>query len=161
MNNHKCYINDNKIIIKIDKVYEFISNSINNGTIINKNLFINDYKENINNKSIFTNKIDILLNKDINEQDILYYNNIFEELNYSKVRLLSTKDYLDNNVLIPNNDIYIIYTNNTYYYIYPFLLNEFLLKRNITKLKIISSKKLKTNNNCKYYYYENSNHYFI
>ena len=161
MNNHYAYINDNCFQIKIKDIYLFESKSINNGRIINKELFIKDYKKNINNKNILSTTIDILLNKEINEQDIYYYNNIFEELNYSKVNILSTSKYLDNNVMIINKDVYIIYNNKKYYYIYPFLFEDFLRIKKINILKIISDKYIKEVDKCKFYYYTNSNNYFI
>ena len=161
MNDVLCYINDNKFIYKNKKRIEFNSNSIKNGNIIDKKGFILDYIKNIKLSNIFSNKVKILLNKDITEKDIMYYSNIFEDLNYNKIQLLSTKKYLENDVMIYNKSIYIIYTNNEYYYIYPNLLNNFLDYNNIKKLKIISNIKINDNPNCKYYYYANSNEYFI
>ena len=161
MNKHYAYINDNYFQIKIKNTIIFESKAIKDGIIINKEQFINDYKKNINNKNLFSISIDILLNKVVTEQDIYYYNNIFEELNYSNINILSTSKYLDNNVMIPNNNIYIIYNNKKYYYIYPFLLDYFLLIKNIKTLKIISKKTINKSSNCKYYYYANIDNFFI
>ena len=156
-----AYINDNKIQIKSNNIVEFSSNGIDNGNIINKEVFIKDYKTNIRINNIFANEIDILLNKDINEIDKIYYNYVFEDLNYNKINIYNTKKYLDNNSLIINKDYYIILHNNNYYYIYPYLLYEFLNIKNINKVKVIGNKIIKDNNNCRFYYYNNFNNYFL
>lgn len=160
MNNYKAYINDNYIQIKNKNVYVIKSDAIKNGIIINKKKFINDYKKIIKDKNILSVTITILLNKIINDQDIIYYTNIFEELSYSKVNVISTQKYIQNNVLIPNDDLYIFYINNNYYYIYPYLVNEFIILNNISILRIISEKEIKIDS-CKCYYYANSLNYFM
>ena len=161
MTNHLLYINDNYFQIKTKEIKLIESSSIQDGEIINREQFIKDYKNNIKDKKIISNGIKILLNKEIKEKDLLYYSSIFEELNYSKILIESTNKYLENDILIPNQNIYIIYHNNCYYYLYPFLLEAFIKNENIIKLKILSNIKLKNNNYCKYYYYANNENYFI
>jgi hypothetical protein len=158
---HICYINSNYLIIKTDKIHKLTSLSILNGNIINKDLFINDYKSVIKTKNILSTSLTILMNKYPLESDIMYYTNIFEELNYTQVNINSTSKSLENDTLIPNDLYYIIYHNKEYNNIYKYLLDDYLLNNNITKLKVISCLKLPKNNQCKYYYYSNSNNYFI
>ena len=106
---HICYLNDNYIDIKTTTLNHFISDSIANGEIINRDKFISDFKHNIKKQSILTKTIKVLLNKEIKESDILYYTSIFEELNYNKTILVSTNHYLENDTLIPNSNYYILY----------------------------------------------------
>ena len=157
---YKAYINNNYIQIKNKDITKIISESIISGKIINKELFIKDYKKYIKDKNILSTEINIYLNKVIDDQDIIYYKYIFEELGFTNINILSTSNILDDNTLI-YNDIYIIYHNNTYYYIYPFLLNDFLKTKNINKLKIISNHNIKENDFCKFYYYRNIDDYFL
>ena len=161
MNKHLAYINDNYIQIKTKEVLLYYFNSINNSNITNKEEFIKEYKEKIKNRNLINTNIDILLNKDIKEKDIYYYKDIFEDLNYNIINILSTRPYLNNDTLIINKDIYILFHNEKYYYIYPFLLESFIKIKDIKKIKIISNNKLNNNNDCKYYYYANPNNYFI
>lgn len=161
MNNHTIYINDDYFQIKTNNIKTIKTNSIDNSEIIDKEGFIRDYKKNIKNNGIIAKKVTILLNKIIVEKDILYYTNIFEELNYSKIELQSTNKYLEDNTIIPNKEMYIIYFENQYYYIYPFLLQCFIQLKNIYKLKVLSNIQLGDNPNCKYYYYSNIENFFI
>ena len=161
MNTYKAYINDDYIQIKNKKTIKIKSDAISNGIIINRKQFIEDYKKVIKDKNFLSAAITILLNKIIDDQDIIYYTNIFEELNYSKIIIESTNNYLHNNILIPNKNIYILYINNRYYYIYPFLLNEFIKIRKIKILRIIGDNNIKISENCKCYYYSNSQNYFV
>src|SRR5574344_208527 len=155
MLNHICYINDNYIDIKTDKYYHFISDSIQGGDIINRDSFINDFKQNIKKQSILTKTIKILLNHPIKENDVLYYNSIFEELNYNKINLVPTSNYIENDTLIPNGANNILFHNKSYIIIDKVYLMEVLSILKVTKLKIISNKLLPTNRECKYYYYNN------
>ena len=161
MNKYKAYLNDDYIQIKNKGIIKIKSNAINNGVITNKNKFIDDYKKVIKDKNILSTTITILLNKEINDQDIIYYTNVFEELNYSKIKVISTKEYITNNVLIINDNLYIIYYDNKYHYIYPYLLKEFINKNNIKVLKIIGTNNIKIDDYCKCYYYANSDNYFM
>ena len=156
-----CYINDNYIELKAKNNYHFISSSIKDGLIIERESFIKDFKNNIKMKNILATSIKILLNKDISESDILYYTSIFEELNYIKIDLSSTKTSLENDSLLINNNKYILYHNNKYYYFEKCMLELYLNKLNINKLKIISKEKLNINKSCKYYYYNNIDNFFI
>ena len=158
---HLCYINDNYLDLKANKKYHYITTSIKDGLVNNRELFIKDFKNNIKIKNILATSIKILLNKEISESDILYYTSIFEELNYLKIELSSTKNILENNTLIINNNNYILYNNGNYYYFEKNMLDSYLNKLNINKLKIISKEKLNSNDNCKYYYYNNVEDFFI
>ena len=161
MNKFIAYINDDRFQIKNNKVIEFVSNGIINGRIVNKNDFINDYKKYVKNNNIFASVITILLDSDIYESDIIYYTSIFEDLNFNKIILESTKKYLENNTLIYNKDLYVVFHDCKYYYIYPKLLKEFLNIKKIKRIKVISNKNIIESDNCKFYYYANSNNYFI
>ena len=158
---HLCYINDNYLDLKANKKYHYITTSIKDGLVNNRELFIKDFKNNIKIKNILATSIKILLNKEISESDILYYTSIFEELNYLKIELSSTKNILENNSLIINNNNYILYNNGNYYYFEKNMLDSYLNKLNINKLKIISNERLSANDNCKYYYYNNVEDFFI
>ena len=158
---HICYINNNYIDIKANKIYHFISSSIKNGLITNREEFITDFKNTIKSKNILATSIRVLLNKEITESDILYYNSIFEELNYIKTEVLSTSNYLENNTIIINGNDYILFHNNKFNYFNKNMLEPYLTNLNINKLKILSTEKLKENKNCKYYYYNNIDNFFI
>src|SRR5574344_461475 len=125
MNNDLAYINTNYFQIKTsNNIIKFISLGIKNGEIIDKQQFIKDFNNNIKSKIIFNKKIKLILNKKITEKDILYYSNIFDELNYSTVKLISIINYIDNGTLITNGDYYVIYFNNILYYLEKFLLKS-------------------------------------
>lgn len=158
---HICYLNDNYIDIKTTTLNHFISDSIANGEIINRDKFISDFKHNIKKQSILTKTIKVLLNKEIKESDILYYTSIFEELNYNKTILVSTNHYLENDTLIPNSNYYILYHNKEYINITKEYLSEILNIFHISKLRIISNKLLSNNKLCKYFYYNNSEKFFF
>ena len=162
MNKIKCYINSNYIdILKNNKLLHIETNSINDGEIINSALFLSDIRKHKIFSNIFTYNIDIYLNHKIQEKDIFYYKNIFDELNCTKVSIYDTSKKLTSPTLINSNNYYIIYYKNNYYNILPELLDYFLKVYNIKSLKVISNTKLKNNNICKYYYYNNYDNYFL
>ena len=162
MNKIICYINSNYIDIKKDNnIKHIITKSISDGDIINKELFINDIKNKKIFSNILTNKVDIYLNHSIEEKEIYYYKNVFEELNCNEINILDTSKKLISPTLINSSSIYILYYKNNYYKIIPELLNQYLKLNKITNLKVISDNKLPLNNKVKYYYYNNSNNYFI
>ena len=162
MNKIICYLNSNYIDIKKNnKIYHIISDSIINGDIKNSKLFIKDIKNKKILSNIFTNNIEIYLNKNIEEKDLLYYKNIFEDLNCNKIDICSTSNKLKNDTLIECYPIYILYHNDNYIFLDNYILEYYLSINDINKLKIISLNKLKDNKNCKYYYYNNPTSYFI
>ena len=162
MNKIKCYINANYIdILKNNKIYHIIDKSIDNGDIINSSLFLLNIRKYKIFSNIFTYNIDIYLNHKILEKDKMYYKNIFDELNCSKVNIMDTSNKLISPTLIVSNNYYIIYYNDNYYNIDYKLLDSFLSINNIQSLKIISKDKLEINNNCKYYYYSNIDNIFF
>lgn len=158
---HICYINDNYIDLKTNTTYHITSESIKNGNIVNREKFIADYKKLIKKPSVFSKSIKILLNKEILESDILYYSSIFEELNYSKIDLISTSNYLENDTLISNGDSYILYHNNLYININKSYLNNFINSFNLQKIKVLSHQLLPQNQLCVFYYYNNIDKYFF
>src|SRR5574344_583085 len=161
-NNHLAYLNDNYLQIKIkDKITKIITPSIACGQIINHQQFIIDFQNNLHIKNYLATNITITINEEITEAIQDYYKNIFEELNYIKINLISVKKKMENNTSIVNHNYYIILHDNVLYQIYDFLLDTYLLFFHINKLKIISTNKLKNNDNCKYFYYSNSDNYFF
>ena len=158
MNNIICYINSNYIDIKKDnEIIHIVSNSINEGDIINKELFINDIKNKKIFSNIITNKVDIYINHIIKEKDIIYYKLIFEDLNSNNINIYDTSNKLISPTLIECNNIYILYYKNKYYKIIPELLNEYLKIFKVNELRIISNNKIPSNNKVKYYYYNSNN----
>ena len=162
MNKIICYLNSNYINIYIkNKKYHIICESIYEGNITNKNLFISELKCKKIFSNFFTNSVDIYLNHIIEEQDIIYYKLIFEDLNCSNINIMDTSKKFISPTLINSNNIYILYYNNDYYRIIPKLLSEYLKVFNIKYLRIISNTKIKNNNRIKFYYYNNIDDIFI
>ena len=162
MNKIKIYINDNYInLLKNNKVYHLILRSINSSNITNSSLFIKEIKKYNILPKLLTYSLELLLNKVIEEKDIIYYKAIFDELNCNKLNIYSTSKYLDNNTLIVNSDNYILYTNNKYNYIEKDLLTSYINYYDISKLKVISYNKIKPINKVKIYYYNDIDTYFF
>ncbi|MBR1417120.1 MAG: hypothetical protein IJ572_04810 [Bacilli bacterium] len=162
MNKIKCYINSNYIdILKNNKIIHIVTDSIKNGDIIHSNMFIEDMKKNKLFSNILTFDVIIYLNHLIEERDLLYYKNIFEDLNAHRIIVKDTSSILVSPTMINCYPIYIVYFNNKYYKIDYKLLDSFLSTFNINRLKVISETKLSKNANCKYYYYNNYNTFFL
>ena len=162
MNKIICYINSNYIDINKDNnIIHIITNSIKDGDIINKELFINEIKNKKIFSNIITNKVDIYLNHIIEEKDNIYYKYIFEDLNSNNINIYDTSNKLISPTLINNNNYYILYNKKRYYNIIPELLNDYLKLFKINELRIISNNKIPSNNKIKYYYYNYINNYFI
>ena len=162
MNRIKCYFNSNYVDIKQENdIIHIISNSIEDGDIIDKKQFIKDIKLKKIFSNIFSNNIDIYLNHLIQEKDIIYYNSVFEELNCSKINIFDTSSKLKSPTLINATSNYILYFNNKYYVITPKILNTTLKLFKIKEIGVISKEKIPKNKDIKYYYYNYKNSYFI
>ena len=162
MNKIYCYLNDNYIQIKKNKeITKITTDSIKNGDIIDSINFIKDIKKEKLFNTILTNKITIYLNHEISEKDIMYYKNIFEDLNCTKINILSTTNKLDTPTLIKCGKNYIIYLNNNYTLLEENYLKNYLEINKIKEIKVISDINLKENKKCKYYYYNNSENFFL
>jgi hypothetical protein len=159
---HIAYLNDNYMQIKINnQVKEFKSSGIAYGQIISKDKFISDFAKKIKILNFWSTTMSLYLNKDITEEDNIYYKMIFDELNYVKLTLLSTKNKLNNNTIIVNKDRYILYSNSNYIYIDKPLLNNYLEELKIAKIKVIGPKLDNMAKNIKLYYFDNYNNYFL
>jgi hypothetical protein len=159
---HIAYLNDNYMQVKINNnVKEFTSKGILNGQIINKDIFINDFTKKIKILNFWSTVITLYLNKDITEEDNYYYKMIFEELNYIKLNLCSTKYKLSNNSLIINGDKYILYNNSKYIYIDQDYLKDYIDNLKIKSIRIIGSKIINLPHNIKSYYFDDFSHYFL
>lgn len=153
----KIYINNDYFYLDNKKIK---CPYIKNGTITNKDDFILFYKKNVKNHHIIRKNLDVYLNQDILEKDIYYYKLIFEELDYFNISIKDTKEILEDNTLINNDTYYILLHNNIYYCINTFILETYLKKLKVKKLKIIGCELLH-NNYCKYYYYQEGDNYVM
>ena len=161
MNKITCYFNSNYVDInKNSKIIHIVSNSIKEGDIVNKDLFINEIKRKKIFSSILTSSVEIYLNHNISEKDEIYYKYIFDEFNCNQIKILDTSKKLISPTLINSYDMYILYYKNKYYKIIPELLDNYLDILNIKELRVISKVKIpicKTDS----YYYNYKNDYFI
>ena len=109
------YINDNEIQIIKDKIITFTSPSINNSNIIEETIFLKDFKKFLKDhkliSSIIYYPINIYLNNQVLPKDIVYYNYLFDKLNLTLNKVLSINDLLD------KDKKYLLYNNNSLYYI--------------------------------------------
>lgn len=162
MNSHVAYFNSNSMQIKIkNNIYKITSNGIKNGEVILKSRFISDFLKEIKIKNIFNKKIVLILNKYVTEEDTLYYNSIFEDLNYSKIELISSSEYIKDLTLFIEDDEYKLFYKQKYYDLDFSLLNCFIENYKIKLLRVISEHNIKTIVNCRLYYYNNVNNYFF
>src|SRR5574344_478831 len=162
MNSHITYFNRNSKKIKIkNNIYKINSNGIKNGEVILKSRFISDFLKEIKIKNIFNKKIVLILNKYVTEEDTLYYNSIFEDLNYSKIELISSSEYIKDLTLFIEDDEYKLFYKQKYYDLDFSLLNCFIENYKIKLLRVISEHNIKTIVNCRLYYYNNVNNYFF
>ena len=140
MNKIICYFNSNYVDIKKNNIIKrVISNSIDEGDIINKEIFINDLKTMKIFSNLLTTNVDIYLNHTILEKDIIYYKSIFEDLNCNQINIYDTSKIIISPTLINSNNIYILFYKNKYYKITPELLNDYLKLYKINELKDIFS----------------------
>ena len=144
MNKISIYFNDNTYQVITNKISSFTSNYVLDSNIQDKNNFLKEFKEN-NKQNKFMSTIvpynlDIYLNFPITEKDNFYYLDIFEELNFNKIKLKYITELLDSKTyLISNyNSLYIIYKNNTIK-IYKYLLREFINKKYFKKLYLFGN----------------------
>jgi len=162
MNKIICYFNSNYIDInKNGKIIHIVSNSIVEGDIVNKVLFISDIRKYKIFSNILSNNVDIYLNHNIQEKDDIYYKSVFEELNCNLIRLFDTSKKIISPTLINSNNMYILFYKDRYYKIIPELLTSYLQHFNIDNLRIISKTRLPLNNKSKYYYYNYKDNIFI
>ncbi len=109
------YINDNEIQIIKDKIITFTSSSISKGNIKEENLFIKEFKKFLKDhkliSSIIYYPINIYLNYQVLPKDIIYYNYLFDKLNLTLNKILSINNLLD------KDKKYLLYNNNSLYYI--------------------------------------------
>lgn len=147
MNKLIIYINDNEIQIIKDKIITFTSPSINNSNIIEETIFIKDFKKFLKDhkliSSIIYYPINIYLNYQVLPKDIVYYNYLFDKLNLTLNKVLCINDLLDKDkkyLLYNNNSLYYIDSNSTYN-IDSNSLNYYL--DNIPKLYIFGNKEFK------------------
>ena len=149
------YIYKNKEIIKVE------SESIDNGEIIDSKCFITKLKKEKILNTFLNKKIIIILNTKITEKEILYYKNIFEDLLFVNIDIISSSYLIENNTLIEYLNTYVLYTNNTFYNIDKSLLNNYIEAYNIKSIKVLSNNQNIKNINCKVYYYKNINTFII
>ena len=162
MNKIICYINSNYIDIKKDnKIYHIISNSIEKGEIINSSLFINDLKSKRIFTSIISYELELYINYLVNEKERIYYNSIFYELNCSKIKIYPTSNKMNKDTLINCYPLYIIYYKHNYYYVNSSKIDTFVKAYKVSKLNVLSDKKINECNSCRYYYYNNYETYFL
>lgn len=109
------YINDNEIQIIKDKIITFTSTSISDSNIKEENLFLKDFKKFLKDhkliSSIIYYPINVYLNYQVLPKDIVYYNYLFDKLNLTLNKVLSINDLLD------RDKKYLLYNNNSLYYI--------------------------------------------
>ena len=126
MNKISIYFNDNTYQIITNKIYSFLSNYVKDSDIQDKHSFLKEFKEYNKQEKFMSNivpyNLDIYLNFPITEKDTFYYSDIFEELNFNKINLISNY-----------NTMYLLYKNNTIK-IYKYLLKEFINKYNLKKI---------------------------
>ena len=162
MNKIIFYFNSNYVDIKRNnKLSHIISNSIKEGDIVNKELFIKDIKDKKIFSSILSSNVDIYLNHIIEEKDILYYKNIFEELNCNQINIQDTSKKLTSPTIINSDNIFILYYKNNFYKIIPELLDAYLNLFDIKDLKVISNTRLLDISGVRIYYYNYNNEYFL
>ena len=144
MNKISIYFNDNTYQIITNKIYSFLSNYIKDSDIQDKHSFLKEFKEYNKQEKFMSNivpyNLDIYLNFPITEKDNFYYLDIFEELNFNKIKLKYITELLDSKTyLLSNyNSLYIIYKNNTIK-IYKYLLREFINKKYFKKLYLFGN----------------------
>ena len=124
-------------------------------------MFINDIKIKKIFSNVFSNSVDIYLNHLIHEKDVIYYNNVFEELNCSKINIYDTSSKLKSPTIIISNNNYMLFYKNNFYKIIPELLNKTLKIFKIKEIGVISKQKIPKNKDIKYYYYNYKDCYFI
>ena len=162
MNKIIFYFNSNYVDIKRNnKLSHILSNSIKEGDIVNKELFIKDIKDKKIFSSILSSNVDIYLNHIIEEKDILYYKNIFEELNCNQINIQDTSKKLTSPTIINSDNLFILYYKNNFYKVLPELLVAYLNLFNISDLKVISNTRQIEIKGVRIYYYNYSNEYFL
>ena len=109
------YINDNEIQIIKDKIITFTSSSISDSNIKEENLFLKEFKKFLKDNKLISSiiyyPINIYLNYQVLPKDIVYYNYLFDKLNLTLNKVLCINDLLD------EDNKYLLYNNNSLYYI--------------------------------------------